>query len=91
MASPSSCRCSAPSTARDFRPTAGSTCGPGRSWPLSRGELAFFTVVQNLTAEHNVRGFDIELEALPDGSVEVGKEEKLWGRLIPSFGVRWSF
>ncbi len=58
-----------------------------RTFRLSRGELVFFLDVQNLTSRGNVRGFEVDLEGA-DG-VEVSPNS--WGRILPTFGVSWTF
>jgi hypothetical protein len=61
-----------------------------RSWRLARGELVFYVDVQNFTNAENIRGFEVAL-ASDDGRAEVIRGEKLWGPLLPSLGLRWSF
>lgn len=62
-----------------------------RRFTVRRGELEFFAVVQNLTAERNVRGFDIRFEPIGGENVRVIRNEKFWGRILPSLGLRWRF
>jgi len=62
-----------------------------RGFHLRRGELELFVEVQNLASDSNVRGYDVELEARVDGTVDVGRDAKSWGRLLPNVGLTWRF
>jgi outer membrane receptor protein involved in Fe transport len=62
-----------------------------RWWTPGRGRVEVFLQVQNLLGIENVRGFEVEFESREDGAVEVVKEEKSWGGLVPNLGVRWQF
>jgi hypothetical protein len=62
-----------------------------RRWRLGRGELAAFVEVRNVFSQSNIRGFDIDLEATPDGGVSVIREAKTWPGVLPNFGFTWSF
>lgn len=61
-----------------------------RHFSLRRGELEVYLDVQNLTNARNIRGFEFSFE-VEDGGVRVVRDDKLWSRLVPSFGLRWSF
>lgn len=65
--------------------------GARRAFVLPRGELEVYVDVQNLTGAKNLRGFEVALEQLPDGTPTAVRRPKDWGPPIPTFGVRWRF
>lgn len=65
--------------------------GARRRFSLPKGELELDLAIQNLAASDNLRGYEIDFDTRPDGTVEVLREEKDWGPPIPSVTLRWRF
>ena len=64
-----------------------------REWRKKRGVLGFFLEIQNVYNRDNLAGadVDVEIEESTGGTLRLVNGSKVWGGILPSFGITWEF